>query len=89
MRVIRNTTRLPVKVPLPAGKVLHLGPAKTGQIADQALEHAAVRRLIDDGAIELVGREDHGAFAGSEGAVVQGSTAGHHPPTVVMPKGDR
>ena len=47
MRTVRNTTQLPVRVPLPGGKTLHLGPAKTGQISDQAAEGplAAVRRF--------------------------------------------
>ncbi len=89
MKVIRNTTPQPVKVPLPGGKVLHLGPGRTGQIADQAVDHAAVRRLLDEGAVEIVGEQTHGTFAGNEAPVGHASTSGHHPPTVVTPKGNR
>lgn len=89
MKVIRNTTPQPVKVPLPGGKVLHLGPARTGQIADQAVDHAAFRRLLDEGVVEIVGERTHGTFAGDEASVLNTSTSGHHPPTVVTPKGNR
>ena len=38
MRTIVNKTTRPLRVPLPGGKVLHLGPKKSGQIADPAAD---------------------------------------------------
>jgi hypothetical protein len=59
MRTIVNKTGLPVRVPLPGGKVLHLGPKKSGQVADAAADHAGLRKLVDAGTIELQGEGDN------------------------------
>lgn len=64
MKTIRNKTQQPLRVPLPGGKTLHLGPRKDGQIADNAAEHAGLRRLVEAGSIEILGegeRSDEGA----------------------------
>ena len=91
MRTIRNTTRLPVRVPLPGGKTLHLGPGKTGQISDQAGDGRSVRRLIDQGTIELVGDADRtvGENPAESGSQAQESTHGHTRPSVVTSRGNR
>ena len=52
---IQNKTPRPIKVPLPGGNVLRLGPRMTGQINPKAAEHDAVKKLIEDGTIEIVG----------------------------------
>ena len=36
MKTIRDRTRAPIRVTVPGGRALFLGPAKTGQIPDQA-----------------------------------------------------
>jgi hypothetical protein len=84
-------TQLPVRVPLPGGKTLHLGPAKTGQISDQAAEGRAVSRLIEQGTIELLGGEDR---AGGENPDKAGSQAheskqGHTRPSGISSRGNR
>ena len=91
MRTVRNTTQLPVRVPLPGGKTLHLGPAKTGQISDQAAEGRSVQRLIEQGTIELLGDADRagGEGPGQSGSRPQESTQGHKPTTGVGTRGDR
>jgi len=67
MRTIVNKTTRPLRVPLPGGKVLHLGPKKSGQIADPAAEHPALRKLVEAGDIVIQG--EGGAEAeGSEGS---------------------
>ena len=38
MKLVRNTSRRPLRVPLSGGKVLHLGPAGTGQVSDERRE---------------------------------------------------
>ncbi|MBT7317621.1 MAG: hypothetical protein HN844_00200, partial [Planctomycetes bacterium] len=50
---IRNTTKRPLKVSLPQGKKLFLGPNATASIAAKALEHPPVIALIEKGDIEV------------------------------------
>jgi len=89
MKTILNKSRKPIRVSLPGNKVLFLGPAKSGQIADQHAEAPGVQRLLKQGEIEFVGE---GAYpeggGGAEGAAHE-ATHGHKPPTVVLPKGNR
>ena len=89
MKTIRNLTHKPLKIPLPGGKFLHLGPAKAGQIADHAAERPAIQRLLDAKEIEIVGEgaRSEGATAGDGGG--HESTHGHPPSTGVRPKGNR
>ena len=87
MHTISNKTQRALRIGLQRGKILRLGPGKTGQIADDALELPAVRRLIDEGAIEIVAHGRSEATATNES--VAESTHGHHPPTHVSPKGNR
>lgn len=54
MTTVCNKTQKPLSVPLPRGKILHLGPGKTGQIASNAVEHPALKRLVDGGELEIV-----------------------------------
>ena len=92
MKTVHNLTRLPVRVPLPGGKTLHLGPGKTGKISDAAVDAPGVQRLIKDKTIEIVGSDDGGAPDGSGGSGGKGpseSTHGHKPPAVVTPRGNR
>jgi hypothetical protein len=55
MKEIRNKTAKPVRIPLPRGKTLHLGPSQIAQVADKATELAGFQKLISDGLIEMVG----------------------------------
>jgi hypothetical protein len=69
MKTIVNKTTRPLRVPLPGGKVLHLGPKKNGQIADQAADHPALRKLVEAGEIVIQGE------GGAEGDSGEGSPA--------------
>lgn len=91
MRTVRNTTQLPLRVPLPGGKTLHLGPGKTGQISDQAADGKSVQRLVEEGSIELLGGSDRSSGEGSGPSTSQSheSTQGHSRPTGVSRRGDR
>lgn len=89
MKAITNKTRKPIKVSLPDGKFLHLGPGKTGQIADRATELPSVKKLVTAGDIEIV---DEGAATPSGALKSTGgpsSSHGHAQSSVVRPKGDR
>ncbi len=54
MKNIINKTRMPIRVPLGSGKVLHLGPGKSGNVSAQAAERPAFLKLVERGDIELV-----------------------------------
>jgi hypothetical protein len=88
MKTIRNCTARPLKIPLPRGKFLHLGPRNTGQVHLDALERPAVKKLLESGDLEVV--EDDATRRGNDAA--RGgptSTHGHPPGTGVHRKGDR
>jgi len=64
MPTVKNMTKKPLKVPLPGGKKLHLGPGKEGQIAPKAAEHAPLLALVEAGEIELDGHDKKSADSG-------------------------
>ncbi len=66
MKTVENKTRAPIKIPLPRGKTLRLGPGKTGQIRDDAVEHAALKKLIAAGDIQILegGEREMGTSGG-------------------------
>ncbi len=53
MKIVLNKTSAPIKVPLPRGKVLHLGPHKSGKIAHQDLDHPPLKHMIEAKTIEI------------------------------------
>jgi len=69
VKIVVNKTHAPIKVPLPRGKVLHLGPDKSGKIAHQDLEHPPLKRLIEEKTIEV---EDDGSADSTEKAPYDG-----------------
>ena len=77
MKTVVNKTRSALKVPLPRGKSLRLGPGKEGQIQDDASEHPGLKKLVDAGKIDVF----DGGTRPSEAAMTPGahheSTAGH------------
>ena len=78
---IKNTTKRPIKVPLPGGKRLFLGLGGTGQIAPKAAEHPPVKALIDSGDLEVVGggrsKGDGGGGSGISSSQGDGSGSGN------------
>lgn len=50
---ITNISTRPVKVSLPGGKRLFLGPRVSGQITPKTADFPAVKALIDEGVLEL------------------------------------
>lgn len=51
---IVNKTKKPLSIPLPGGKKLFLGPGKTAQVTEKALERPALAKLLEAGDIEKV-----------------------------------
>jgi len=89
MKEIRNKTPKPMRIALPQGKVLHLGPHKTGRIHAAALDHPPVKKLLEAEEIEIVGdgtSEASNVAAGDPHVAVSthgmGQKVAHH-------KGDR
>jgi hypothetical protein len=89
MKVIRNTTQLPLRVSLGAGRVLHLGPAQSASVADDAPEVPAVARMIKARKLELVGAEDGSVETVAPGGPPREFSHGYGHPTRIFPKGNR
>lgn len=89
MKNVLNKTRSPLKIPLPQGRFLHLGPMKTGQISDGAAESPAMKKLIKDGQVEIVGEGTHPSSAAQAPGAVHESTQGHAQQKDIRPKGNR
>ena len=89
MHTIINKTPKPIRVPLPGGKTLHLGPGKAGQVSDPATRHPPLKKLVEDGQLEVLGHREGGDGHPGPEPQVNESTHGHHPTTVVKPKGNR
>jgi hypothetical protein len=88
MKQIRNTTRAPLRVPLGGGRVLHLGPGQTGNVADDAPQLPAVRSMIEEGKLEVLGAEG-ASVESAEGGAPREFAHGHGHPTRIFPKGNR
>ena len=89
MKTIRNITRQPLRIPLPRGKFLHLGPGHEGHVAPSALERPALQKLVEAGQVEVVGDGAHSGGAGGEAPGSPKSTHGHPHPNMTRSKGDR
>ena len=90
MKTIRNKTFKPLKLTFAAGKVLHLGPGKTGQVADSAIEQKSFQALVKAGSIEVLdGGQAHGGGGDTTSAGPHESTRGHRPPMTGTTKGQR
>jgi len=80
MAAVTNKTGKPLSIPLPRGKTLHLGPRKSAQISSHDLEHPALKKLVETGAVEIEPM-DSGSSGGDGGgtrgpAPTRGHTAG-------------
>ena len=88
MRTIRNLTTRPLRVSLPRGKTLHLGPRKEGQISTHDLDSPGIVRLVEAGELELLD-EAQGHAQSPDGTLTHPDSHGHHPDTTIRNRGDR
>ena len=58
---IVNKTHGALRVPLPKGKVLHLGPNQTGEVSVHDADHPPLKKLIEEGKVELSDHADNAA----------------------------
>lgn len=89
MPTISNKTHAPLRVPLPGGKTLHLGPGKTGQVSPKAVDHPGLKKLVDAGQIEIT--DENQSRTSSTGGAHQTKAAspGHHAKGGARNTGDR
>jgi hypothetical protein len=86
---VTNKTQKPLSLPLPRGKLLHLGPGKSGQIASNAALHPPLKALVDSGAIEIL-EEGQGHTPGADGGPKgRPSTPGYTSGSGTRRSGDR
>ena len=89
MKTIRNKSHAPLRVPLPRGKVLHLGPNQEGQIAHTDVDHEPLQRLVSSDALEIIDDQSAAATAHDHEKGPNAETHGHHPQTGSSSRGDR
>ena len=90
MKTIRNKTFKPLKLTFSGGKVLHLGPGKTGQVPDAALDQKSVQALIKASTIEILdGGPAHIEGADTSSGGPHETTRGHRPAINGPTKGQR
>ena len=89
MKSLVNKTQRPLKIPLPGGKSLRLGPGKAGEIRDDALEHPSVKKMIEAGDVEVSesGAKESGMVGG--GVLRNQAGGGQRRSTFRQRKGDR
>jgi len=90
MKTVLNKTYRPLKITFAGGKVLHLGPGKTGQVPDSALEEKSLQALLKASTIEVLGGgATHAQDASGSGAAPREVTRGHRPEMTGTTKGKR
>ena len=89
MKTILNKTQRPIRVPMPRGKVLHLGPNKTGEIAPKAADHPPLQKLVEAGDIEIVGDGAHATQRPGDSGPAATKSQGHQPSMTPRNLGDR
>ena len=89
VKKIRNATHDPLRVPLPKGKTLHLGPNQSGEISHKALDHVPFQNLVEAGKVVIEEETGSGHVDHDHGKGPHSSTHGHHKPTGSLVKGDR
>ena len=88
MRAVTNKTNKPLAVPLPRGKILRLGPRKTGQISSDDIDHPPLKKLADAGELEIH-EEGHSPTPGGGGQIGPTGAQGHTTTTGGRRSGDR
>jgi hypothetical protein len=89
MKTISNKTQRPLSVPLPRGKILHLGPGKTGQISTRDVEHPQLKKLVDAGEVEILDDGPQSTDRAAGGRKGRPSFLGHGSSSGSRRSGDR
>ena len=89
MPTISNKTEKPLRVPLPRGKVLHLGPRMCAQVAAIAAQHPPLTALVTAGTIEILEDGPSAAQGGLGGKQGRMPMLGHTSASGSRRSGDR
>lgn len=89
MKTVKNKSHKPLRVPLPRGKTLHLGPNQEGQVTAGTLEHGPFKKLVDAGEIEILGDGGKALPHAPKGEGGHASSQGHGHPTTAFQTGER
>lgn len=89
MKVVRNATQAPLRVPLGRGRFLHLGPGQSGNVADDAPEVPAMAKLIKARKLKVLGDGEEALETVAAGGTPREFAQGHSHPTRIFPKGNR
>lgn len=89
MKTVTNTTRAPLQVPLPGGKILRLGPGMSGQIRDEAANHGPMRKLVEAGQLTVHGGGSSSSNANGRSVQPGAKRRGQGPTSIRQNKGDR
>ena len=89
MKTVTNKTTAPLKIPLPRGKSLRLGPKKSGQIQNDATEHPQLKKLVEAGKIEIFEDSVGNSGSGTTGSAAHDVNRGHARSGATQRKGDR
>ena len=89
MITIRNQTSRFLRITLPRGKVLRLGPHREGQISTQDAEHDSITRLVTDGAIKIMGVGPQAGSSAAANPAVRTNTQSYQPRVSGGRRGDR
>ncbi len=54
MKTIINKTHGALRVPLPLGKVLHLGLNQTAHVSVHDADHPPLKKLVEEGKVQLL-----------------------------------
>jgi hypothetical protein len=89
MKDVRNIAKKPLRVPLPQGKILHLGLNQEGQVPASALDHPPFQELVEAGELEVLGEGSHDLPHPSKKAGGETSGPARHDVGGVPPSGER
>jgi hypothetical protein len=89
MPAISNKTQRPLSVPLAGGKILHLGPGKTGQITAKTVDDPRIKKLVEAGEIEVVGDDNRPTSGPGSGPRGRSSKSGFGSGSAIRRSGDR
>jgi hypothetical protein len=89
MKTLINKTRAPLKIGLPGGKTVRLGPGKAGQIRDEDADGDAIKKLVEAGDLEVHQGEVSTGSGSGPGGVHKAGGHGQGKATFRQRKGDR
>lgn len=89
MITILNQTSRFLRIHLPRGKVLRLGPRKEGQISTHDADVDAVRQLVSDGTVKVMGEGPQAGASAPANPAARTDVHGHHPRLSGGRRGDR